>query len=67
MAIYRCDECDQFIDDDYFPCVEHPTMMDAFCCEECAEKVEAEEKAEFARMKREYEREIISGLKRRMK
>lgn len=65
MAIYRCDECDQLIDDDYFPCVEHPHYADQFCCEECADKVEEEEKAEFKRMRSEYQREVESGLKRR--
>ena len=67
MAIYRCDECDQMIDDDYFPCVEHPTDAEAYCCESCADKVEEREDKEFKRMKAEYEREIISGLQRRMK
>ena len=66
MAMYRCDECEKLIDGDYFPCVEHPTQADLFCCEECADKIEAEEDAEFKRMKAEYEREIISGLKRHM-
>ena len=66
MAIYICDECGETFDDDYSPCVEHPTRAEAFCCEECADKVEEEEKKEFKHMKAEWEREIISGLKRHM-
>lgn len=42
MAIYRCEECNQLIDDDYFPCVEHPTDPTAFCCESCAQELEEE-------------------------
>lgn len=42
MAIYLCEECNQMIDDDYFPCVEHPTVKEAFCCEVCAEELENE-------------------------
>ena len=44
MAIYRCEVCEQLIDDDYFPCVEHPTDPTAFCCEACAEEIEEEMK-----------------------
>ena len=40
MAIYRCDECERFIDGDYFPCVEHPTDTTLELCEECAAKLE---------------------------
>ena len=54
MAIYRCDECEHMIDDDYFPCVEHPTDSNLFCCEDCAESLE--EDAEFKVMKAEYDR-----------
>jgi len=66
MAMYRCDECEKLIDDDYFPMVEHPTQAELYCCESCADKVEEEEADEFKRMKAEYDREIISGLKRHM-
>ena len=66
MAMYRCDECDRLLDDDYEPMVEHPTDAEVFCCEMCADKVEQEEDEEFRSMKAEYEREIISGLKRKM-
>ena len=39
MAIYICDECGQHYDDDYLPCVEHPTDPTAFCCEACTEAI----------------------------
>lgn len=69
MAVYYCIECDRTLDDDYFPCVEHPIDPTIFCCERCAEDLEekADMDKEFKSMKDEYEREIISGLQRRMK
>jgi len=33
MAVYRCDECDNLIDEDYHGCNEHPKGM---CCDDCA-------------------------------
>lgn len=43
MAIYRCDDCEQFIDDDWEPCVEHPDDTCQLLCPACAEKYEEEE------------------------
>ena len=42
MAVYLCEECDQMIDGDWSPCVEHPTDPTAYCCEACAESLEDE-------------------------
>ena len=42
MAIYICDECGSMLDDDYFPCVEHPIDNTRFCCEGCAQYIEDE-------------------------
>ena len=69
MAIYQCEHCDKLIDGDHFPCVEHPTEENAFCCESCAEELEeeADMEKEFKRMKAEYDREVISGLQRQLK
>jgi len=67
MAMYRCEECDQLIDGDYFPCVEHPTIPEAFCCEECAANLEeeVEMQKEFKRMRSANQREVESGLRRK--
>lgn len=67
MAMYRCEECEQLINDDYSPCVEHPTQAEAYCCEECADKIEAYQQKEYDYMKACYDKEVISGLKRYMK
>jgi len=55
MAIYYCDECSKMIDDNYFPCVEHPHEVDVFCCEACADLLDQEEDAEFEREKILYD------------
>jgi len=67
MAIYMCDVCGEYKDGDHSPCVESTEGGD-FCCEECAAELEeeADMKKEFKRMKAEYDREIISGLRRKM-
>lgn len=57
MAIYNCDVCFETFDDDWNPCVEHPTDGDLFCCEACASDIEAEEDAEFKKRKAEWLRE----------
>ena len=69
MAIYLCDICNVMKDGDYDPCVEHPTDSSEFCCESCAEEAEEEieMEKEFKRMKAEYDREVISGLQRKLK
>ena len=66
MSIYRCEECEQMIDGDYFPCVEHPTEAESFCCEGCAEKIEWREKDEIEKMRSENQREVEAGLRRKM-
>ncbi len=40
MAMYRCEECENIIDGDYSPCVEHPKDPTAYCCESCADSLE---------------------------
>lgn len=48
MAIYYCEECDNYVDDDYNPMVEHPwrkrfpSYKDRVCCDECAVEKEYE-------------------------
>ena len=56
MAVYYCEECDHYKDGDYFPCVEHPTQAEAFCCEACAERIEEE-----CRKEREKDKEKINN------
>ena len=65
MSMYICEECDNLIDGDYFPCVEHPTEPESFCCENCADLLDQEEDAEFNKMRAEYQREVESGLRRK--
>ncbi len=36
MAMYRCSECDELVDDDYNPGVESPTEEFGLMCESCA-------------------------------
>ena len=55
MAIYICEDCGEMIDDDYSPCVEHPTDSTAYCCEECAENLQMDE--DFKREREAYNRE----------
>jgi len=38
MAIVHCNECDQFIDDDYFPCEVDPRDSSELLCPVCAEE-----------------------------
>ena len=68
MAMYICSECDQLTDGDHYPCVDHPGGSNKLACEEYATELEEEMdmKKEFKRMKAEYDREIISGLRRKM-
>ena len=67
MSIYISDECGVTFDGDYHLCVEHPGDSSLLCCEECSVELEeaADMEKEFKRMKSEYDREIISGLKRK--
>lgn len=39
MAIVYCNECDQFIDDDYFPCEVDPRDDCELICPSCAEDI----------------------------
>ncbi len=36
MAMYRCSECDELLDDDYSPGIESPTEEFGLMCESCA-------------------------------
>ena len=48
MAMYYCEECDRYVDDDYNPMVEHPyrkrfaSYRDKACCNECSVELEYE-------------------------
>lgn len=42
MAIYLCYECDNFIDNDWFPCEEHPDKEGELLCPSCYEEIEEE-------------------------
>jgi len=68
MSVYNCFECDSWFDSDFFPCIEHPVESGALTCEECASELEeqADMEKEFKSMEADYEREIISGLQRKM-
>ena len=70
MAIYQCEECQQMIDDDYFPCVEHPTNPLAYCCESCADEIEGNnrpgafiqfDKEKFQRFVKAYNEALDGG------
>jgi DNA-directed RNA polymerase subunit RPC12/RpoP len=37
MAIYECDNCGNFVDDDWNPCEEHPTKDLGLVCPDCVE------------------------------
>lgn len=68
MAIYRCEECEQMIDGDYDPCVEHPKDSSLFCCEACADEIEYQiEQDELKKLASENQREVEAGLKRQLK
>lgn len=69
MSVYNCFECDGWFDGDFFPAIEHPDDACALTCEECAAELEehADMKKEYKSMKAEYEREIISGIQRKLK
>ncbi len=43
MAIYRCDLCDKFCDDDWDPAQECPWDDCADLCTDCAAEVEEQE------------------------
>ena len=43
MAVYRCEECDKWLDDDYFPCQEHPKHENELICPYCLLQLEEEE------------------------
>lgn len=36
MAMYYCKSCDNYIDDDYHPCVQHPSQPLELICPDCA-------------------------------
>jgi len=44
MAMYMCAECDSWLDDDYYPCQEHPTSKTELICPDCL--LELEERME---------------------
>jgi DNA-directed RNA polymerase subunit RPC12/RpoP len=35
MAVYKCFECDSFVDNDYHPCEEHPSETNELVCPDC--------------------------------
>ena len=35
MAVYRCEECDTWKDNDYHPCEQHPTHENELICPAC--------------------------------
>ena len=35
MAVYYCNECDRYLDDDYHPCAEDPRKKLHLLCPEC--------------------------------
>ena len=41
MATYRCEQCDTWKDDDWFPCEQHPNYENEQICPEC--KVELDD------------------------
>ena len=43
MGCYNCAECGRFIDGDYDPCVEHPTVKFGLMCGDCTEKLGEED------------------------
>ena len=40
MAIFRCGECDKWLDDDHHPCEQHPKYEDELICPECLIEME---------------------------
>lgn len=56
MAMYRCYECESFVDDDYHPCEEHPRVETELACPSCmesmAERAEEERNGEDFRKPR---------------
>ena len=40
MAIFRCEECDTWKDNDRFPCEQHPKYSNALICPECLIEME---------------------------
>lgn len=40
MAVYECDECGQFLDDDYHPAAPHPKYISGIICPECLLELE---------------------------
>jgi len=47
MAVIHCNECDQFVDDDYFPCEVDPRDDCEMICPSCAEDSEEEDDDEL--------------------
>ena len=43
MAVYRCEECQEWMDNDYCPCAEHPTIKNGLVCPDCADELEEDE------------------------
>jgi hypothetical protein len=39
--MYRCNECDKFVDDDWHPCTEDPRLGQGLelLCPDCAEEI----------------------------
>ncbi len=54
MAIYRCNLCDNFIDNDYHPCAEDPRQGQGheLVCEDCLVDLEEEVNGEDYRKPR---------------
>ena len=42
MAIYRCNKCDELVDDDYYPCTVDPEDDTQLICPNCAEELDNE-------------------------
>ena len=53
MAMYRCSQCEAFIDNDYHPCEEGPDRE--LWCPACYEEYKADQ-AEFGRIYEEEQR-----------
>ena len=40
MAIFRCEECDKWLDNDRHPCEQHPIYSNELICPECLIEME---------------------------
>ena len=54
MAMYYCDQCGNFLDDDYHPCEEHPKVYAGLMCPECFFNLQEREHDEQERAKDEH-------------